>query len=66
MKRNDSYALLVMTILIAIFPWIVAGNKYFISILVFLGPRDYGVCPSRSLVFFQSDADWKSHDRLFL
>jgi branched-chain amino acid transport system permease protein len=37
MKRKDSYALLVMAILIAIFPWIVAGNEYFISILVFLG-----------------------------
>jgi branched-chain amino acid transport system permease protein len=37
MKRKDSYALLFMAILIAIFPWIMAGNKYFISILVFLG-----------------------------
>ena len=37
MKRKDSYALLVMAVLIAIFPWIVAGNEYFISILVFLG-----------------------------
>ena len=37
MKRKDSYALLVMAILIAIFPWIVAGNEYFISIIVFLG-----------------------------
>jgi len=37
MKRKDSYALLVMAVLIAIFPWIVAGNEYFISIVVFLG-----------------------------
>ena len=29
--------LLFMAIFIAIFPWIVAGNEYFISILVFLG-----------------------------
>ena len=29
--------LLFMAIIIAIFPWIVAGNEYFISILVFLG-----------------------------
>ena len=37
MKRKDCYVLLFMAIIIAIFPWIVAGNEYFISILVFLG-----------------------------
>jgi branched-chain amino acid transport system permease protein len=37
MKGKDSYVLLFMAVLIAIFPWIVAGNEYFISILVFLG-----------------------------
>lgn len=37
MKGKDACVLLFLAVLIAIFPWIVAGNEYFISILVFLG-----------------------------
>jgi branched-chain amino acid transport system permease protein len=37
MKRKDLYALLLMAFLIVVYPWIVGGNNYFISILVFLG-----------------------------
>jgi branched-chain amino acid transport system permease protein len=37
MKRKDLYALLLIAFLIVVYPWIVGGNNYFISILVFLG-----------------------------
>ncbi len=37
MRRKDLYALLLIAFLIVLYPWIFEGNKYFISILVFLG-----------------------------
>ncbi|MFH1758277.1 MAG: branched-chain amino acid ABC transporter permease [Pseudomonadota bacterium] len=37
MGKKDLYSLLVVFLIIAIFPWIVGGNEYFISILIFLG-----------------------------
>jgi branched-chain amino acid transport system permease protein len=37
MRRKDLYAILLVVILIIVYPWIVGGNNYFISILVFLG-----------------------------
>ena len=37
MRRKDLYALLLIAFLIVLYPWIVEGNEYFISILVFLG-----------------------------
>ncbi|MDH4264441.1 MAG: branched-chain amino acid ABC transporter permease [Deltaproteobacteria bacterium] len=37
MKRKDLYTLLLIAFLIVLYPWIVEGNEYFISILVFLG-----------------------------
>lgn len=37
MSRKDFYPLLMIVIAIGVFPWLVGGNQYFISILVFMG-----------------------------
>jgi len=37
MGKKDFYPLLFVFLIIAIFPWLVGGNEYFISILIFLG-----------------------------
>jgi len=37
MDKKDFYPLLFVFLIIAIFPWLVGGNEYFISILIFLG-----------------------------
>jgi branched-chain amino acid transport system permease protein len=37
MKRKDFQALLIIGLIIALFPFAVGGNQYFISLLVFLG-----------------------------
>ncbi|MBU1208010.1 MAG: branched-chain amino acid ABC transporter permease [Proteobacteria bacterium] len=37
MRRKDLYSLLLIGLLIVLYPWIVDGNEYFISVLVFLG-----------------------------
>ncbi len=37
MNKKDFYPLLFVFLIIAIFPWLVGGNEYFISILIFLG-----------------------------
>jgi branched-chain amino acid transport system permease protein len=37
MGKKDLYPLLIILFIIAIFPWIVGGSGYFISILIFLG-----------------------------
>ena len=37
MRRNDLYTVLVIALLAILFPLLVGGNQYFISLLVFLG-----------------------------
>jgi branched-chain amino acid transport system permease protein len=37
MDKKDFYPLLFVFLIIAIFPWLVGGNEYYISILIFLG-----------------------------
>ncbi len=37
MGKKDFYPLLFVFLIIAIFPWLVGGNEYYISILIFLG-----------------------------
>ena len=37
MGKKDFYPLLFVFLIIAVFPWLVGGNEYFISILIFLG-----------------------------
>jgi branched-chain amino acid transport system permease protein len=37
MDKKDFYPLLFVFLIVAIFPWLVGGNEYFISILIFLG-----------------------------
>ena len=37
MDKKDFYPLLFVFLIIAVFPWLVGGNEYFISILIFLG-----------------------------
>jgi len=37
MRKNDLYLIGVIAVAVTLFPWVVGGNQYFISLLVFIG-----------------------------
>lgn len=37
MKKNDLFAIIILTAGIALFPWVGGGNDYFLSIVIFIG-----------------------------